>query len=59
MKPENFREVRLWIKEIIVPACLVLYLVDKQNPELKYEIKDKVVDIFKRDKNNSNNGNNV
>ena len=50
------REARYWITQVIIPVGISLYLIDKSNPELKYKVKEKVVGVFKRDKNNSDSG---
>ena len=47
---ETMRQVRLMIRDIIVPAIVGLYLIDKMNPNLKYQVINKVrnkVDEFK------------
>lgn len=37
------REVRLWIRDVIVPTCIGLGTLVAMNPEFKEQIKDKIV----------------
>jgi len=39
---ERSREIRLWLKQIIIPGAFALILVDRQYPDLKYQVRDKV-----------------
>lgn len=39
---DRSRELRLWLKQIIIPGAFALILVDRQYPNLKYQVRDKV-----------------
>lgn len=39
---DGARELRLWIGQVIVPAVVGLATIDRLNPQLKYQAKDKV-----------------
>ena len=51
---EASRELRLWIKTIIIPAIAGVLYLDYRYPSIKYTIKDKITGIFSKFKKENN-----
>lgn len=49
-KIETMRQVRLMITDVIVPAAVVIYMIDSKNPELKYKIVNGAKSWFRKTK---------
>ena len=37
---DRAHEVRMWIKDVIIPTATALVFIDRMNPGLKYHAKD-------------------
>ena len=49
-KIETMRQVRLMITDVIVPAAVIIYMIDSKNPELKYKIANSAKSWFRKTK---------